>query len=82
MIDRFELTDGQAEAILNMRLRALRKLEELEIRKEHGKLLAPKRKEENTVANLALSLPNVVRELNRENLDQGEVPRLRQEGPE
>jgi topoisomerase-4 subunit A len=39
MIDRFELTDGQAEAILNMRLRALRKLEELEIRKEHGKLL-------------------------------------------
>jgi topoisomerase-4 subunit A len=34
MIAQFELTDGQAEAILNMRLRALRKLEELEIRKE------------------------------------------------
>jgi topoisomerase-4 subunit A len=30
----FELTDVQAEAILNMRLRSLRKLEELEIRKE------------------------------------------------
>ncbi len=30
----FELTEGQAEAILNMRLRSLRKLEELEIRKE------------------------------------------------
>jgi topoisomerase IV subunit A len=34
LIDTFELTDGQAEAILNMRLRSLRKLEEMEIRKE------------------------------------------------
>ena len=30
----FKLTDVQAEAILNMRLRNLRKLEEMEIRKE------------------------------------------------
>ena len=30
----FELTDRQAEAILNMRLRSLRKLEEMELRKE------------------------------------------------
>ena len=35
---RWELTDVQAEAILNMRLRALRKLEEIEIRKEHDAL--------------------------------------------
>src|SRR5215472_10037140 len=34
MIARWELTDVQAEAILNMRLRALRRLEEIEIRKE------------------------------------------------
>ncbi len=34
----FKLTDTQAEAILNMRLRALRKLEEIEIRTEHDKL--------------------------------------------
>ncbi|MBD8894323.1 DNA topoisomerase IV subunit A [Roseibium litorale] len=34
----FDLSDVQAEAILNMRLRSLRKLEEIEIRKEHGKL--------------------------------------------
>ena len=34
----FELTDVQAEAILNMRLRALRKLEEMEIRREYGAL--------------------------------------------
>jgi topoisomerase-4 subunit A len=31
----FSLTDTQAEAILNMRLRSLRRLEEMEIRKEH-----------------------------------------------
>ncbi|CTQ66716.1 DNA topoisomerase IV subunit A [Roseibium alexandrii] len=38
LIRTFELTDVQAEAILNMRLRSLRKLEEFEIRKEHDKL--------------------------------------------
>lgn len=38
LIRAFELTDVQAEAILNMRLRSLRKLEEFEIRKEHDKL--------------------------------------------
>ena len=34
----FGLTDVQAEAILNMRLRSLRKLEEMEIRGEHTEL--------------------------------------------
>ena len=38
LMQRFELTEAQAEAILNMRLRALRKLEEMEIRKEHAQL--------------------------------------------
>jgi topoisomerase-4 subunit A len=33
-----KLTDTQTEAILNMRLRALRKLEEMEIRREHDAL--------------------------------------------
>jgi topoisomerase-4 subunit A len=40
LMRRFELSDRQAEAILNMRLRALRKLEELEIRKEESSLKA------------------------------------------
>ena len=40
MIAEFELTDRQAEAILNMRLRSLRKLEEMELRREHDALLA------------------------------------------
>ena len=35
----FGLTDVQAEAILNMRLKALRKLEEMEIRREQAALL-------------------------------------------
>ncbi len=42
MMKRFDLTDVQAEAILNMRLRSLRKLEEFEIRKEHKGLTGEK----------------------------------------
>ncbi len=38
LIEVFELTEVQAEAILNMRLRSLRKLEEIEIRGEHKAL--------------------------------------------
>ena len=38
MIAEFSLTDRQAEAILNMRLRSLRRLEEFEIRGERDKL--------------------------------------------
>jgi topoisomerase-4 subunit A len=44
LMARFELTDVQAEAILNMRLRSLRRLEEMEIRKEH-KGLSKERKD-------------------------------------
>jgi topoisomerase-4 subunit A len=40
LMKRFKLTDNQAEAILNMRLRSLRKLEEMEIRGEHKTLTA------------------------------------------
>ncbi|MGE0658898.1 MAG: DNA topoisomerase IV subunit A [Reyranellaceae bacterium] len=40
IVKRFKLTENQAEAILNMRLRALRKLEEFEIKGEHAKLTA------------------------------------------
>ncbi|WP_439514585.1 DNA topoisomerase IV subunit A [Oceanibaculum nanhaiense] len=38
LMTRFELSDLQAESILNMRLRSLRKLEEIEIRKEFDAL--------------------------------------------
>jgi topoisomerase-4 subunit A len=42
LIRRFKLSDVQAEAILNMRLRSLRKLEEIEIRTEHETLTGEK----------------------------------------
>jgi topoisomerase-4 subunit A len=45
----FKLTDVQAEAILNMRLRNLRKLEEFEIRKEDKELRAEKKSLEELV---------------------------------
>ncbi|WP_117194130.1 DNA topoisomerase IV subunit A [Rhizobium terrae] len=42
MMERWSLTDIQADAILNMRLRNLRKLEEFEIRTEHENLTKEK----------------------------------------
>ncbi|PWC86490.1 DNA topoisomerase IV [Azospirillum sp. TSH100] len=42
LIRAFTLTDVQADAILNMRLRNLRKLEEMEIRREHETLTKEK----------------------------------------
>ena len=38
LIRRFGINDVQAEAILNMRLRSLRRLEEMELRREHAAL--------------------------------------------
>jgi topoisomerase-4 subunit A len=49
----FALSDRQAEAILNMRLRSLRKLEEMELRKERDKLDAEKKQLEALVASPA-----------------------------
>ncbi len=40
LMKKFDLTENQAEAILNMRLRALRKLEEIEIKREDKALRA------------------------------------------
>ena len=51
LMKKFTLTDIQAEAILNMRLRSLRKLEEFEIRKEFDAL----EKEKNTLESLLKS---------------------------
>jgi len=43
MMRKWRLTELQADSILNMRLRALRKLEEIEIRNEHKKLSQEKK---------------------------------------
>jgi topoisomerase IV subunit A len=50
LMRRFELTDLQTESILNMRLRQLRKLEELEIRREFDELTEEKAKIEGLLA--------------------------------
>ena len=50
LITRFTLSDVQAEAILNMRLRSLRRLEELEIKTEHDKLTAERKELQSLLA--------------------------------
>ena len=50
LMKKFELTENQAEAILNMKLRSLRKLEEMEIRKEYDDLAAEKGELETLLA--------------------------------
>ncbi|CAO5679789.1 MAG: DNA topoisomerase 4 subunit A [Holosporales bacterium] len=44
LMEKFSLSEVQAEAILNMRLRNLRKLQEMEIRKEHAELTKEQKK--------------------------------------
>ncbi|MTH97736.1 DNA topoisomerase IV subunit A [Roseibium sp. RKSG952] len=63
LIRAFDLTDVQAEAILNMRLRSLRKLEELEIRKEHDKLSEEKDKLEKLLASDARQWTRIGKEI-------------------
>ena len=55
----FTLTDVQAEAILNMRLRSLRRLEEMEIRREHGRLTAEREALEDLLTDDALQWERV-----------------------
>jgi topoisomerase IV subunit A len=66
MIAEFELTDRQAEAILNMRLRSLRKLEEMELRKERDTL-------EKEQAELNLLLGSEARQRTRLKRDLGKI---------
>jgi topoisomerase-4 subunit A len=63
LMKRFELTEVQAEAILNMRLRALRKLEEMELRKEHRGLSKERRDIQTLLKDEALRWTRIVEEL-------------------
>ncbi len=63
LIARFEITDVQAEAILNMRLRSLRRLEEIELRKEHAALLKERRGLEALLGDVALRWKRIAAEL-------------------
>ncbi len=53
LMRRFKLNATQADAVLNMRLRQLRKLEEIEIRQEHDALAAEQAKITDQLANEA-----------------------------
>jgi topoisomerase-4 subunit A len=59
MVKKWKLTDNQVEAILNTRLRALRKLEEMEIKKEN-KELKEERKTIKEILNDSEKLDGVV----------------------
>ncbi len=63
MIAEFELNDRQAEAILNMRLRSLRRLEEMELRKEHAELLVEQEKLHKLLESPALQRTRLKRDL-------------------
>ena len=61
----FDLTDRQAEAILNMRLRSLRKLEEMELRKEREELSKEAQELEALVASPARQRTRLKRDLGK-----------------
>ncbi|HEX4171283.1 MAG TPA: DNA topoisomerase IV subunit A, partial [Acetobacteraceae bacterium] len=63
LMQRFKLTDTQAEAILNMRLRSLRRLEEMEIRKEHKALSKERKDIQALLKSDALRWDRIVEEL-------------------
>ena len=63
MIKRWKLTDIQCEAILNMRLRSLRKLEEIEIRTENKELTEEKIELEKLIGSKARQMTAVKKQI-------------------
>ncbi|MGJ8564154.1 MAG: DNA topoisomerase IV subunit A [Alphaproteobacteria bacterium] len=63
LIERFNLTERQADAILNMRLRALNKLQEIEIKSEYDLLAAEKAEIEALLASEAIQWKTIAEEI-------------------
>ncbi|HTB46747.1 MAG TPA: DNA topoisomerase IV subunit A [Acetobacteraceae bacterium] len=63
LMARFDLTDTQADAILNMRLRALRRLEEMELKKEHAALTKERKQIAALLKDPALRWARITEEL-------------------
>jgi topoisomerase-4 subunit A len=63
LIAEFDLTDVQAEAILNMRLRNLRKLEEMELRNERDELLIERADLEDLLADEDMQWSRIIDQL-------------------
>ncbi len=59
----FTLTDTQAEAVLNMRLRSLRRLEEIELKREHKELTAEGRALQSLLKSDDLRWQRIITEL-------------------
>ena len=76
MMAEFGLTDRQAEAILNMRLRSLRRLEEMELRRERDTLLAEKEELEKLLESPARQRTRLKRDLTQLRKDYGEDTQL------
>ncbi|MEO0063533.1 MAG: hypothetical protein RLZZ08_2093 [Pseudomonadota bacterium] len=72
----FQLTDRQAEAILNMRLRSLRKLEEMELRREHDALLAEREELQKLLDSPARQRTRLKRDLSALRKEYGPETRL------
>ena len=63
LIKAFKLSEVQADAILNMRLRALRKLEEMEIRREHDALAKEQKELKKLLGSKVLKDARLVEEI-------------------
>jgi topoisomerase-4 subunit A len=77
----FRLTEMQAEAILNMRLRSLRRLEEMEIRREHTSLTTERHELQELLGSEALRWDRIAAELEqtRRKFGDGALGRRRTE---
>ena len=63
MMKKFKLSEVQVDAILNMRLRSLRKLEEIEIKKEHKDLKAEKAELEKLIGSKARQMTAIKKQV-------------------
>ncbi|MFP4270916.1 MAG: DNA topoisomerase IV subunit A, partial [Alphaproteobacteria bacterium] len=75
LIEAFDLTDRQAEAILNLRLRQLRKLEEMELKAERERLEAERADLEALLADEAMRRGRLAEEVREMRARFGTEPR-------
>ncbi len=65
LIEEFELTERQAEAVLNLRLKSLRKLEELELTKERDSLLIERSQLEDLIEDDKLQWKELIKQFEK-----------------
>jgi topoisomerase IV subunit A len=75
LMERFGLSDRQAEAILELKLRHIAKLEEMKIRTEQSELADERKTLEDTLGSMSLMKKLVARELKQDAEKYGDVRR-------